>query len=407
MRVVINGGGIGGLTLAQALRDHADVTVIERDADAVATGGYRLALNSAATGVLTRHVAPEIMARIRAVSDDARRFAQFTIATDRMKPLVVEPQDAGEDRLLAQRRALRLLLTEGLEGSIRWSTRVIRVEEHDAEAVVHLDGGEQVRADLVVGAEGARSPTVEAVTALALNSDLGLTGIAGSAPRVAGAPIPRFLRRGPALVFSAEGTGMFLSLTSSGSGVLAGRLEEAVGPPSLVWGLIAPVARVPTAGQASSSELIEMAQRLTRRWHPWMGDQIARTLPDRIAAFAFRAADPDVDLTPWRPRRITALGDAIHAMPPTGGQAAATAIRDAGALADGVLRHLSGELALEDALRGYHRELRGWAVPALRESLGPVRLIRALGNPIAAAVARPLLRIAGAVAAGSTREDPR
>ena len=87
MRVVINGGGIGGLTLAQALRDHADVTVIERDADAVATGGYRLALNSAATGVLTRHVAPEIMARIRAVSDDARRFAQFTIATDRMKPL--------------------------------------------------------------------------------------------------------------------------------------------------------------------------------------------------------------------------------------------------------------------------------------------------------------------------------
>ena len=399
VRVVINGAGIGGLTLAQALRRHVDVTVVERDAEAVSTGGYRLALNAPATAVLERHLHPELMTRVRAVSDGADRFAQFTIATDRLRPLVIAPEPVGEDRLLAQRRALRLLLTDGLEERIRWSSRVTRVEQLERSAAVHLSGGEVIEADLVVGAEGAISPTVKAVTPQRLTRDLRLTGIAGSTPRASGEPIPRFLVRGPALVFSADGTGMFLSLTSTGSGPLSLELVDAVGPASLVWGLIAPALRVPSAAGMTPDDLVGTALRLTARWHPWMAGRIEGTDRDRIAAFSFRAADPKSDLTPWDPRNITALGDAIHAMPPTGGQAAATAIRDAGELADQLLRHVGGELSLEAALARYHRNLRRWAVPALRESLGPIRVIRALGHPLAAAAARPLLLAAGAVAA--------
>ncbi|MGC5223505.1 FAD-dependent oxidoreductase [Micromonospora sp. DT81.3] len=394
MRVVVCGAGIGGLTLAQALRTSCDVTVVERDDEAVSTGGYRLAINGAATAVLARSLGGDLMAEVRAVSDGADRFAQFTVATDRLRPLLIAPEDPDEDRLLAQRRALRLLLTRGLEDRILWSTRVTRVEQSDGSAVVHLDSGEELAADLVVGAEGAKSPTVRAVTIRAPDSDLHLTGIAGSTPRTPGAVVPRFLRRGPALAFSADGTGMFLSLTSSGSGPLSPEIAEAVGSPSLVWGLIAPSSRVGPAPGRTPDDLVATALRLTRHWHPWMAERIEAADRGRVAAFSFRAADPARDFTPWRPRNITALGDAIHAMPPTGGQAAATAIRDAGELADNVLAHTRGELTLDEALRRYHRSLRAWAVPALRESLGPVRVIRALGNPGVALLARPLLRIA-------------
>lgn len=60
MRVVIIGAGIGGLTLAQALRrTGVDVAVHDRDPAAEATGGYRLHLDERACAALQRHLAPE------------------------------------------------------------------------------------------------------------------------------------------------------------------------------------------------------------------------------------------------------------------------------------------------------------------------------------------------------------
>ena len=56
MRVVIVGAGLGGLVLAQAVRDRADVTVLERDGAAAETGGYRIALTPEAVRVVKRWV---------------------------------------------------------------------------------------------------------------------------------------------------------------------------------------------------------------------------------------------------------------------------------------------------------------------------------------------------------------
>lgn len=393
MRVIINGAGIGGLTLAQALREQCEVIVLERDAEAVATGGYRLAINGPATAVLERHLDADLMRRIRSVSDGTDHFAQFTVATSSLRPLLIGRQDPTEDRLLAQRRALRLLLTSGIEDRIRWSTAVLSVEQGAHGADVILESGERLAADLVVGAEGVRSPTVASVRNGPANDDLRLVGIAGSAPRRHGTPMPSYLARGPALAFSHDGVGIFLSLTSSGSGPVESELQRAVGPASLVWGLIAPTELLPSAARASPTELIARSAAAVEGWHPWLRERMLASDPDRVAAFTFRAADPRSDLTPWTPRHVTALGDAIHAMPPTGGQAASTAIRDAGSLAE----HLRGWLQragdLQQALARYHRDLGAWARPALRESLGPVRIIRTLQNPIARTIAFPLLRL--------------
>ena len=178
MRIVVCGGGIGGLVLAQSLRRIADVTVLERDRRPTDTGGYRLHLDGPACAALRRSLDAELFDDIRAVSDPPSTFTQFTIATRDLDPMVIDHQDPAEDRLLVQRQALRLLLTRGIEDQVQWDVPVAAVTPADDGARVRLADGRRLSADLVVGADGAQSPSVAAVTGASASRDLGVVGIA-------------------------------------------------------------------------------------------------------------------------------------------------------------------------------------------------------------------------------------
>lgn len=266
-------------------------------------------------------------------------------------------------------------------------------------ASVTLSDGSVIDADLVVAADGARSATLSSLVP-DTSHDIGLIGIAGSTP-LATRTFPRYLAQGPALAVDKTGLGMFLSLTSRGLRSVPEELADAVGPPSLVWGLISRRGDLPDTRTADPTALSRIAASGVQGWHPWMRQVIEDGDPARTAAFRFRAADPQAPRFPWVPSRITAIGDAVHAMPPTGGRAGATAIRSAGALAEA----LTSELDIDRAVMRYQRRVDEWAVPAIEESLGPVRVIRALRSPAAQALAGPLL--AGAGALGSVREFNR
>ncbi|CAI9390981.1 NAD(P)/FAD-dependent oxidoreductase [Microbacterium sp. T2.11-28] len=136
MRVVIVGAGLGGLVLAHALRRRADVVVLDRDASAADTGGYRIALTPEAVSVIERHVPGSLVDRIRAVSDGPDTFSQFTIANSRLRPIVIAPEPAGQDRMLSQRRALRQILAEGLRDELRFSSTVVAADSSPTQAVV-------------------------------------------------------------------------------------------------------------------------------------------------------------------------------------------------------------------------------------------------------------------------------
>lgn len=381
MRVVICGAGMGGLTLAQAMRNWADVTVVERDPAPEATGGYRLHLDHRACDVLDRVLDPGLMSSIRAASDSGHSFRQFTIANHRLDPILVSRQDPNQDRLLCHRVSLRVLLTSGLGGRIQFGAQVDRVVLDGQSPRVHLTDGVTLQADIVVGAEGGLSPTVAALAGHETARPTGLHGIAGIAAQVDVASLPGYLRAGPTLAVSPRGTGLFLSLTGQ--------------PAGLVWGVICRRDQLPANLATNGDDLTDVAASLLRDWHPGVVEAIRSTGPG-VAAYPFRAANHRADLTPWPSGLVTAIGDAVHAMPPTGGQAAATAIRDAGDLADRLRGARSGgPQAWRAAIAGYERDLPSRAVPALRESLGPTRAIRALGNPVLSRLAVPLLHVAG------------
>lgn len=392
MRILIIGGGIGGLVLAHALQRHADVTVIDRDEDAESTGGYRLHLDQRACDVLTRHLDPVLLARIRSASDGSSRFTRFTIADARLRTLVADPQPPDQERLLSDRITLRAQLARGLDSPIRFGTTAARVIPGERPSVLLRYGG-SLRADVIIGADGTASPTVAALAGSPTARPLGLVGIAGMTDLGGGEGLPAFLSHGPALAVSARGWGMFLSL-SQASGADSGLTERPVS--RLVWGLIAPEPPAPLPRDPRL--LTEAVLARAADAHPDLLALIARGDPDRIASYRFPAADPKGDLTPWQSGAVTAIGDAVHAMPPTGGQGAATAIRDAGDLADRLLAEPLTPEGARVAIAGYEHAMPSWAVPAIRESLGPVRILRALQNPVVALAARPALRGAAALA---------
>ncbi len=92
---------------------------------------------------------------------------------------------------------------------------------------------------------------------------------------------------------------------------------------------------------------------------------------------------------------MTALGDAVHAMPPTGGRGAATAMRDADALVDHLTAAAKGAVTVPVALHAYQREMATWGPEAVRESLRPLAWQHRMSGPWAYPAGRAGLALLG------------
>jgi 2-polyprenyl-6-methoxyphenol hydroxylase-like FAD-dependent oxidoreductase len=113
-------------------------------------------------------------------------------------------------------------------------------------------------------------------------------------------------------------------------------------------------------------ELWDLVRQRTEGWHPALREilrhaDIAETFPVVV-----RAAVP---VEPWPYDNIVPLGDAVHAMPPSGGVGANTAVRDASALTRALAAVQRGERSLADAVRGYQAEMVAHATEATATSL--------------------------------------
>ncbi|WP_052868714.1 FAD-dependent oxidoreductase [Streptomyces niger] len=407
MRVVVVGGGIGGLALGAGLRRRGfEVAVFDRDADVAATGGYHITLDEQAQAALRELVAPEIVRRLLA-SASALRLRDRDAFWDRRGRLLGRGPDlTGDASIDVDRITLRLLLAEAVGDDLHLGRTVSGVG-HDDNGTPHVlfADAAPVPADLVVGADGVHSLVARHLAGGPTNRPAGIIGFSGRTLRRDLSPGEQRrlgLRSGTAM--GPRGAALYVGfLDPVGNAALDApglRMSVTTGP-TYIWGAMFPESAATDSLRDLDGGQLQDALLRGFRDRGWAGhtlEVIARADPCSVAAFRFNAASTRAaELAPWPAGRITALGDAVHATPPTAGKGAGAAIRDAAALLQVLGDVADGGSTLVEAVNRFEAGTRLRGSEVLTLAMRTVRLILATDTTFGAAataVTTPILAAA-------------
>ncbi|WP_036726313.1 FAD-dependent monooxygenase [Patulibacter minatonensis] len=312
MRVAIAGGGIGGLTLAIALREQGVEVDVFEQADELREVGAAVALSANGVRELHRLGMEDGLAAISTESSALfirDGLSGATVAHDPLGPTYREAFGApyyGVHRV----PLLQLLADRFGPEHVHLGRSCAGVEHDDDGATLRFADGASVRADVVVGADGVHSRTRRA---LGLGSDAVFSGTVGYRGIVSVEELPS-LPDPDAIQFWAGPGAHLLHYAIDG-----GRAVNFLA-----------VVRVPGWTSDTWREDCTTADALQAfaGWHPAVTEMVGA--PENGARWALHDHDP---LDTWHDGRVVLLGDAAHAMLPHNGQGANTTIEDAATLA--------------------------------------------------------------------------
>ncbi len=345
MRIIIIGGGIGGIAAAVALRKEGFDPLILEQAPSLAPVGAGVNLSANALKALVYLGADKHVRETSVASEGSETIDLET--GERIFRIKMGAEGAarfGEWFYQCYRPDVMDALLGALPNShIRLGSRVIAIEQHAGGVRAQLAGGETIEGDLLVGADGLNSAVR---TTLFGERPARFTGHvawralipAASAPQISMRPISQmFLGVKRHVIFFP---------------VHGGQLYNFVGfvPAEEVhresWTISRDVAEL----RASFSGVCEEMQNIL--------DAIQQSF---ITGIYFR--DP---LSQWSSNRIVLLGDAAHPVPPSAAQGACMALEDAVTLAICLRRFGSARYA--EAFQEYQRRRFPWCTRVLVQS---------------------------------------
>lgn len=289
--VIIIGAGVGGLALAGTLTRHSDcrVTVLERAPELRASGlGFTIWPN--ATAAMRRAGFLEYAEKV------SEPIVRTTVSTNKGR-LMATIDMAGFARrvgfplLCVTRPDLLHALADASGVEVRLNSEVVRVTP---DGTVELAGGEKLRGDAVVGADGANSTVRDFLRTPQPGDDLRWRTIGWQGV------VPRALH-------DIEMRLIFGPLGAAGTLGLPGNRTY--------WFVQAPL------GHTGREPLPD-----TTPWAPVIQEVVAETAPEMVWRDAFQDRPP---IAGWGRGRVTLLGDAAHTILPSLGQGACMAIEDA------------------------------------------------------------------------------
>jgi salicylate hydroxylase len=385
VHVAISGAGIGGLCLAQGLaRIGVEVTVFETE-PAITRAGYRLHMNADGGNALRQCLTADAYRLYQQTSRVTPRRELLTFIDSEAnevatRPHIGPPNDGPMPHTAVNRRTLRQILLAGVEDRVRFGERTVDFAATEDGVEIFLQSGESVTADVLVAAEGLYSTTRSQLLGAPEVVDTRLGSLYGRAalPDSLAETLPPELFDG--FVFATGPDGRFLTfgawqprqdVAEAAAKLAPNAAIDPVEPYLQVTLNIPPEGPLAYPGDASTAtgtELHEFWMAGVRGWSPVLVDLVDRMDPASIFLTRIRGIRP---APAWAPSRVTVLGDAVHAMPPTFGAGANTALKDAATLARHLQAAVSGESSIVEAIGAYEAEMRAYAYPVLEMSLDP------------------------------------
>lgn len=319
-RILIVGGGIGGLTSTIALRQRGfEVSVVERDP---AWSVYGVGILQQPNVIRAMSQLGILPAYINAGFgfDHVDVYSWDGIHRARIpSPRLVtgSPANLGISRVALHRVLGERAIAAG--GVVRLGESVARLEQTDEGVDVHLNSGARERYDLVIGADGAYSNTRQLIFPEA------------HAPQFTGQAGWRYNFERPAEIDSLR----------------AYQGPIGVGLVPLAANLMYLFATTPEPGNPRY-ETNGLAARMRERLAG--SPPLIRALAEKITSdesVVYRPLEWLFLEGPWHNGRVVLLGDAVHSTTPHLGQGAGLAIEDSLVLADELSRASDPERAFE------------------------------------------------------------
>jgi 2-polyprenyl-6-methoxyphenol hydroxylase-like FAD-dependent oxidoreductase len=383
LHVLIAGGGLSGLALAQGLvKNGHTVRVFERDRDLNRKQGYYLHMN-AFGGEALRAVLPEDLFELYMRVSRKTYTRQESIVLDNQfrelssQPHLGPPNGGERPHTGIHRRTLKQILSARLGDSFRAGTAVTGYTEDAGGVTVTLSDGGTARGDLLVGADGIRS--VVRATRLPdvpiIPTGIRGIGVYGRTPLTPDLReiLPDILMAGVLIAVDRTGSRLLIGaydprepVDGAPRGIAPDVTLDPVEPYIMVSCSVSRDTVVPPSAEWTAGTPALMRDSMLRAvtgWHPAAAELVGRMELGSIFMIPFGFIMP---AETWEPSRVTLVGDAAHAMLPTLGMGANLALRDAGVLVEHLCK-AGGDLPA--AIGAYERDMRAVAYPFHRMTL--------------------------------------
>jgi 2-polyprenyl-6-methoxyphenol hydroxylase-like FAD-dependent oxidoreductase len=409
LQVLVIGGGIGGLCLAQGLiKAGVNVTVFERDRAASSRlQGFRIHIDPDGSSALHDCLPTQLWEVFAATCGDFSRG--FTMLTEQLQELMKFRQYPAPIEQVASHRSvsritLRQILLAGLGDAVLFNRRFERYEHRpDGRIVAFFEDGSIAEGDVLVAADGVNSRVRQQYLPGNDPIDTGVINFGGKIPLTDGvmAVLPVSLLDGPAMVLPSSPANLFLAAwrRSPEATLRLRRLDEFF--PSrqdvpdedgdyVVMALGAKCEYFDLNADPETMTPVEIRAVLRRKmmdWHPDLRKLVEMT-GDDLGLVRIRTSQP---VAPWMPSNVTLLGDAIHSMTPYRGIGANVALRDAALLCSKLVESQASGIPPAAKIGEYEQEMRRYgfeAVAASRKALDQAVAPKRLGFRLAMSAMR-------------------
>lgn len=348
--ILIIGGGLGGLALAQGLKKASiPFRIFEADPSAdFRPQGYRLKINGEGAAALKQVLSPELWTYFEETCAESKPGeTNFNAISGAVEHSRAGPGlRGGPTPYLADRTVLRDLLRSGIQDQISYGKKFARYEEEEDEGVTaFFEDGTTYQGLMIVGADGVRSGVRKQFLPEHKIVDTNGRCIYGKTPMT-----EELIQKFPAratkwMTLIVDKTPMTQTLDIDETPLTL--LLEPVRfqnnqhrnklPGNYVYWVL--IARADLFGKPdkellrlNDTESAELSLKLTEEWDPSVRSLFE--LQDVAQSSTLRVSSAKPEIPIWEAsERVTLIGDAVHAMSPCGGVGAVTALHDAAVLA--------------------------------------------------------------------------